>query len=369
MQRISDSSGATAPALGFLRVPLRYKILGANFAFIQITIATCAAVVLAAGEGAGPVVLLERLALVAAIALAAAVPLQLAILRLALAPVTLLEETAGRVEEGDFTARTATSPLADPRLARLTTVFNRLLDAVARDRQRLRGVAAHAFRAQEAERVRIAYELEEECAQRLAGVLFRLRATRRMTDPAVRDQQFDQLRADLSDLLASLRLFARHLHPPALHDLGLVAALQGYARALAESGVGRVQVEGDDVSTVFDHDTQLVLYRIAQEAVSNALHHSGAEEVRVTVARLPSEVRVEIEDRGRGFDPDGARGAAPCLGILGMEERVGYASGTLEIRSRPGEGTLVRARIPIVDPLGLTEEHAPGAEAPAAVCA
>lgn len=346
MRATDHGSGRGDPAGGFLRVPLLYKLLGANCAFIVLIIAACAGVVLASPAEASSLAVLELLAVVALVAAACAVPLQLAILRLALAPVTILEETAGRVERGDFDARASRSPLADPRMARLTAVFNRLLDAVSRDRQHLREMAAHAFRAQETERVRIAHELEEECAQRLAGVLFRLRATRRTTDPVAREAQFDQLRVELTEILGSLRLFARHLHPPALQELGLVAALQGYARALAESGSGRVSVHGDDLAHILPPDAQLVLYRIVQEAVSNAFHHSGAPSVEVRVAQGDEEVFVEVEDHGCGFEVERTRASRDCLGLLGMQERIGYAEGTIDIRSAPGAGTLVRARVP-----------------------
>ena len=343
------NAGSAAQGSKFLRVPLLYKIFGANLAFVLMVIGACAAFVLAAPAHTAPTALAESFVWVALLAAAVVVPLQLSLVRLALAPVTRLEETAGRVEDGDFDARASLSPLADPRIARLTVVFNRLLEAVARDRQRLRGVAAHAFRAQEGERVRIAHELEEESAQRLAGVLFRLRATRRATDPESREAQFELLRADITEVLASLRLYASHLRPPAVHELGLLSALRSYGRTLAESDARRVVVRGDEVGDALDADVQVALYRIVQDAVSNSFHHSGADLVDVAVARTEREVSVAIEDRGCGFDVAATEASESCLGIHGMRERIGYVGGTLEIESRPGRGTLVRARVPIAD--------------------
>jgi two-component system, NarL family, sensor histidine kinase UhpB len=326
-----------------LRVPLLVKLLVPTCVLILAAVGACALAVLLVHDNG---VTIGLFAMVALVTVGAAIPIQLGVLRLALSPVEILEHTAERIEGGDLSARAALSPLADPRLTRLTAVLNRLLDSLALERHRLRVVAANAFRAQETERVRIAYELEEECAQRLAGVLFRLRATRRATEPAAREQQFEQLRTELTEVLGTLRHFARYLHPPALRDLGVAAAIRSYARSLEETTGIHFTIDAEDHgSGAGEHD--IALYRILQEAISNAVRHSNASSVTVRLTADDGWLAGIVQDDGDGFDIDALRRTMPCLGLFGMQERAVYARGTVRVVSAPGRGTCVEVRLPV----------------------
>lgn len=268
-------------------------------------------------------------------------------MRRQLEPPEVLEIAVTRLEQGDLRARLPTEFADDPALLRLASAVNRLLDGMIADRQRLRELAARAFRAQEAERLRIARELQEETAQTLTTVLFQLRAARQIDEPSARDTLLDEARDGLMHTTDSLRRYARVLHPPSLEELGLVAALEGYARSLASSSGLAIQILADDLQGVLPLEGELALYRIVQEALGNVVRHAGAAQVLVRVRNKGGYVKTLIEDDGAGFLVEEAEARLPCLGLFGMRERALSVGGTVEIDSIPGDGTQVRIAIPI----------------------
>ena len=335
------------PRLALLRTPLFHKILLAAVAAVFLTTAGCAVLALklagiSGGASAVPVALA-----VATVATAIAVPVYGSVLRIALTPLGILEHTAERVERGDLSARAELSELADPRMERLTRVFNRMLDSTAADRERLREVAAQAFGAQEAERMRIARELNEETAQTLATLLLHIGAARRAEEAETRDQMLEALRADIVDLTDRLRGFARALYPPTLKQLGVAAAIGAYARAVSESTELEVECETEDIRGLLTPEAELALYRIVQDALSNVVRHAGATRVRIRIA--PSArggVEVCVDDDGVGFRLEDVLARTSCIGLLGMEERALYVAGSVDVQSTPGAGTRVLVHIP-----------------------
>jgi len=224
--------------------------------------------------------------------------------------------------------------------------LQRALESAAADRQRLRELAARAFRAQEEERRRIAAELQEGTAQALAALLIRLRIARNTTDPASRDALLDAIRDDLAGALEGVRSFARTLRPPALDELGLAAAVAAYARRLSESYNLPIECACEGPAGGFPPQVELALYRIVQEALSNVVRHAGASHARVRIGCAGDVVEVIVEDNGRGFDVADVLAVEPALGLFGMHDRAAAVGGTVEIRSRAGEGTRVVARVP-----------------------
>ena len=328
-------------------MPLFYKILMANAVIVVLgaIVGTALTRDYFRGGGLG----LSPQAFVALLALAGMVVTVLVnalILRLALEPLHWLEETAARVQSGDVNARVPPSPVADRELERLAQTFNGMLDSLDRYGQRLREVAARAQAAEEAERKRIARELHDDTAQSLAALMLRLRLVRGQPDPAERDRLLEEFRAELAEALERIRRFARGLRPPALDELGLVPALEAHARSLAEASGVVVRVEAEPVDGMLTPEAELALYRIAQEAVSNAIRHASPSRVDVEIRRRAGRVVLTVRDDGQGFQVDDARGGErPGLGLFGMEERAAYLGGRVEIRSRPGRGTVVRAAI------------------------
>jgi two-component system, NarL family, sensor histidine kinase UhpB len=344
---------ADAPSGGvlrvLLRVPLFYKILLAN-AVIVLGGAVAGGLVTAqyvrAAPGRSALDLVGFMA-VAGVFLSLAV--NALILRLALSPLELLEETAARVQGGDLQARVPISPVADRELERLSHTFNAMLDASAADRARLREVAARALGAAEEERKRIARELHDETAQTLAALLIRIRILRRNGDPEALVEGLEALRTEIGDALEGVRRYARGLRPPALDELGLLPAIDSHVRWLSEATGLTIEASADpSIDGLLPPEAELAVYRIVQEALSNVVRHSGAKHVELTVARAPAAVIVTVADDGHGFSTaDVMSTDGSGLGLFGMQERAGYLGGRVDVSSQPGTGTRVRAEIPV----------------------
>jgi signal transduction histidine kinase len=128
-----------------------------------------------------------------------------------------------------------------------------------------------------------------------------------------------------------------------LDDLGLIAALEWQGREVSRRSEMEVEVQSADVSEKIPDEYRICIYRLVQEALNNAARHSSAKNARVTVDQTADKILVSVFDDGRGFDPQRVRG----LGILGMEERVRRLGGILNIDSKPGRGTTLKAEFPL----------------------
>ncbi|CAN5836228.1 hypothetical protein BH23GEM7_BH23GEM7_00550 [soil metagenome] len=335
------------PVKQLLRLPLFFKLLLAGGAIVFSATFVCGLIALRLAALLPGTPSWAVLGVISVAAAAVALPLQALVLRLALRPLDLLAAAAERVERGEVDARAPRSPLADPQLERLAGVFNRALDRMAADRTRLQAVAARAFHAQEAERIRLAGELRDQIAQDMATMLLQLRVARQASDRENCDELLDRLRQQLSLTTEAVRNYARGLHPPALRELGLVAALEALGRSVAEQTGLRVEIEAEGVRSALTPQGELGVYRIVQEALTNAVRHAEAMRVNVALQRRGAELLVMVEDDGHGFDLDEAEQRGGCLGIYGMQERALYLGGSIEVESAPGEGTSVRIRIPV----------------------
>ncbi|MDQ3605330.1 MAG: histidine kinase, partial [Gemmatimonadota bacterium] len=330
-----------------LRVPLFYKILLANALIVVLGTVTgtwiTATYVRATPTGST----LEVVGVLVLGGLVLSLLVNALILRLALSPLQLLEETAARVQRGEVDARAPLSPVADRELERLTRTFNGMLDSAALYRERLREVAARALSAAEEERKRIARELHDETAQMLAALLIRIRLVRIAGDPQATDALLEEMRGEIGASLEGIRRFSRGLRPPALDELGLAAAVESHARTLGESVGIEVRVESDAIAGLLTPEAELAVYRIVQEALSNVVKHSGADRARVTLRRHADAFTATVDDPGRGFDAREAIAGGQGLGLFGMRERAAYLGGRVEIESALGEGTRVKAIVPL----------------------
>lgn len=231
-----------------------------------------------------------------------------------------------------------------------------LVIATVRDvsqRLRLRRFGTGTLRAAEEERRRLARELHDDTAQQLASALLRLRVAQATAEDERRSDLLDDLREEILRTAESVRRIARGLRPPALEDVGVVAALRGHVRSLREATEIDLVLEEARVSAALDQALgdagRLALYRVVQEALSNAVRHSGAGRVTVALAVDDDRIRVEVADDGRGFDRrelDWDEGGG--LGLIGMRERAALVGGTFELESEPGVGTRVRVEIPLI---------------------
>jgi signal transduction histidine kinase len=221
----------------------------------------------------------------------------------------------------------------------------------ARLYQNMRYYARQITRVQEDERRRIAREAHDETAQILVALSRRLDAliaSPELPSPAFRDR-LEGVRELTTEAMQSVRRFSQDLRPPVLDDLGFVAAVRGLTRNLEEAGV-QTELEVSGSPYRLFPEEELVLFRIAQEALNNARRHADARRARVTISFRDNNVQMVIEDNGRGFDaPDRLVDLAMSgkLGLIGMHERARILGGTLRIDSEPGEGTKVIVDAPV----------------------
>lgn len=219
--------------------------------------------------------------------------------------------------------------------------------ALAADGTELRRLSNKLVLAQEDERRLISRELHDQIGQLITGIRIEM-LNAEESAPASLEQSFGHLaraRAMAEEALRAVRDLATGLRPAVLDQLGLEPALQWQTREHTRlTGVPvRVQIDGDLNELTEPHRT--CVYRVVQEALTNCARHAAARSVRLTVSRSAETLSVAIEDDGRGFGAGGARGTG--LGLVGMEERVSELGGTLEIDSRPGQGTVIRIELPL----------------------
>jgi Signal transduction histidine kinase len=201
--------------------------------------------------------------------------------------------------------------------------------------------------AQEAERKRLARELHDETIQMLVVARGSLEVACRQPVSAA-DPVADTI-TTLDHAIAGLRRVCRDLRPSILDDLGLTHALEALTVELADRADMQVSLTCVCDEQRLDARTEVVLYRIAQEALHNIERHAGAAHAAVTLIARPDAVALRVTDDGRGFKPlDGAAGPTETshLGLLGMQERARSLGGVLTIESSPGAGTLVEVRAP-----------------------
>ncbi len=328
-----------------LRLPLFYKLLIANGGIVVGVAAGCRWVTTTGGippEGA-----ILPFAEIAAAGVVAILAVNAALVWLALSPLRSLQEAAQRVHGGDFTARAPHSSVADQDTGQLIETFNAVIDTVAAHRRRMRDVSARSQLSVEDERKRVARELHDGIAQELAALRVRLRLARVAPDRHLREQILEDVGDGIGDAIEELRRVARGLRPPALEMLGLATAIESYARPVAEAAGMAVDLVAEDVSGLMPPETELALYRVLQEALSNIVRHSGAASVRIRMHRDGAGVRLSIRDDGKGFDVGRTGREKGGLGLFGMEERAAAVGGRLDIVSARGRGTRVDVLIPI----------------------
>jgi two-component system sensor histidine kinase UhpB len=254
-----------------------------------------------------------------------------------------LERLVERLEAID-PAEPATFDLgSDPttEVDRLAASFRRLLERVDDERRRSGKLV---LRGQEEERRRVARDLHDEVNQALTGVLLRLEALAQDVPPDQRGQ-VAELKALTGQAMDELLRLARQLRPSALDDHGLAPAIEAQARGFAErtGAEAHLAVSGDP--SQLDDETQTVVYRVAQEALSNAAQHArpGRIDIRLSTGD-DGAVELRVRDDGEGFDPLATRSGG--LGLGGMAERARLAGGALDLRSERGAGTELTLRLP-----------------------
>ncbi len=298
---------------------------------VLVTVTAFVAAMLAPDQAAG-LASLQRDLLIG-VAVVTAVLVNTLLLRHRLKPLERLVETMERIDLMTPGQRAAANPNATRDIERLTAAFNRMLARV--EEERLEGGRA-VIRAQEEERARIAQDLHDEVNQALTAILLRLQAAALDVPPGLRSE-LKEIQTLATQAMEELLTLARTLRPTALDDHGLVPALASQVSNFGErTGIKSTFHRHGDTPELSDEE-QLVLYRVAQESLSNVVQHSGASAVRVELSSVGRTV-LRVRDDGCGFKPSGRNGR---LGVSGMRERALLVGGRLNVFSAPGEGTTI----------------------------
>jgi PAS domain S-box-containing protein len=197
--------------------------------------------------------------------------------------------------------------------------------------------------AQEKERGRIARELHDDVNQRLA--LLSLEVGQLQSNPSEIEQRAQELRRRIGDISADVQVLAHDLHPARLEYLGAVEGMESWSRDFAERQKLGLEFT-TDVHSPLRPEIGVSLFRVLQEAMQNAVKHSGASQVQVQLLEDSEALRLVVSDSGRGFDVEAAsRGKG--LGLTSMRERLRLVNGTVNIDSKPNGGTVIEARVPV----------------------
>jgi signal transduction histidine kinase len=212
-------------------------------------------------------------------------------------------------------------------------------------RTELQQLSSRLIDAQETERRAISRELHDEVGQALGLLLMDAGRLSNQLGPS--DEKGQEIVRSIKTVaertVQTVRSMALLLRPSMLDDLGLLPAVEWYAREMSRRGETEVEVCADNISDTLSDPLKLCVYRMVQEALNNANRHAHAKNVVVELKQSANSISVKIEDDGSGFDPKRTRG----MGLLGMEERVKRLGGSISIESRPGTRTIIRAELPI----------------------
>jgi len=237
----------------------------------------------------------------------------------------------------------------------LAAAIGSMLDRLEGRALQLRALSERAINAQEEERKRIARQLHDETTQSLSTLIINLERLESAVAAGTSNGNLQSRLAAARQLatrsVEDLRKVIYDLRPTMLDDLGLVPAIRWYARSnLEEIGV-QVMLDAPDEAMRLPSQLETTLFRIAQEAINNIVHHAEAKSVAISLRRDDGSICLGIDDDGRGFDVAKITGQALRLrrmGLLGIQERAELVGGEVTLDSVPGRGTRLRVLIPLL---------------------
>jgi two-component system, NarL family, sensor histidine kinase UhpB len=312
-------------------VPFAWRIFAVNS--VLLVIATVA-LAFSPATVSFPIAMTEGIVLT--VGLIAILIVNLLLIRRAFAPLAHL---TGLMRSVDLLKPGQRVQVTGPQEVReLGAVFNEMLGRLERERHES-GWAA--LKTQETERKRVAQELHDEVGQALTAVMLQLGRLARTAPAELRDEMVEVVegtRASLEDV----RRIAKQLRPEALDDLGLAAALNALVSSFAERTGLRIFTRIDEPLPPLPVETELVLFRVAQESLTNAARHANATRVDVTLEKTDHALVLRVRDFGQGL-----AGAKPGTGIRGMRERALFVRGAIWITTPSGGGTEVKLAVPL----------------------
>ena len=214
---------------------------------------------------------------------------------------------------------------------------------------KLRTLRSRLTRVQDEERAHVARELHDHTSQRLALLALRLAELKRNSGdagPAIAGP-LDSAIGLVDEIAVDLHRLSRRLHPSQLEYIGLTRALLNLCEEYRRQSGMTIEIVSDNVPDALPPDVVICLYRVAQEAIRNAVKHSGAARVRVDLSATAETIRLCVRDEGRGFAEGTAEGGVG-LGLVSMAERIGSIGGAWSVTSEVGRGTCIEASVPLV---------------------
>jgi two-component system sensor histidine kinase DegS len=232
--------------------------------------------------------------------------------------------------------------------------FEHVVRDVTQEKQQQRNVQAYIqqiTRVQEEERKRIARDLHDDVSPHMIILIQKLDnlATTQHLKLATVKEKLQELRSQTVEALETLRATAQGLRPRIIDDLGLIAALEWIAEGLEKDQNIQTKVEARGMERALSPETQIVLFRIAQEALNNVRKHARASAVTIRLEGEKDYITMTVTDNGQGFEVPGRAEdmvSAGRLGLMGMYERARLLDGNLQIKSAPGQGTELTIRLP-----------------------
>jgi two-component system sensor histidine kinase UhpB len=285
------------------------------------------------------------------------------IIKTALRPLYRLRRLVDRVQAGQ--AMVDSEDLlreTDPDVNQLAAALHSLVQQLEDHNLKLRALSERAINAQEEERRRIARGLHDDTAQALSMLIIQLERLEQNipSDTWQLKDRLKEARQLTTRTLQDLRQVVLGLRPTILDDLGLVAAIRWYARSTLESNGVRVEFEVPDQVISLPARVETILFRIAQEAISNIVRHSETESAEISLRYEDNCTCLWVTDQGRGFDVARTSDRAlelRRLGLLGIQERADLIGGEVMVDSNPGQGTRLRVCVPLPTIGGMDGKH------------
>ena len=226
-------------------------------------------------------------------------------------------------------------------------------------RERLQSLSRSLLQRMEAERHLLAYELHDEIGQVLTAVRINVDSVRRLTDESERASRIDESIRIIDKALGQVRALSLNLRPSMLDDLGLVVALGWLAESVSKTYPVDIKLDAATIRRPLDPQVETTCFRVAQEAVTNAVRHAKPREIRISVKEQRRRLQLRVSNDGAGFNVKLSRKLAvrgETFGLLGMEERVLLCGGVFRIVSKTGRGTEVAATFPLKGSGGNEED-------------
>ncbi len=306
---------------------------------VNVTVLVAAALLLALSPATISATVTRSEWIVLAAGTAAVIVVNLLLLRRVFGPLERLERMMSRIDPYE-PGRRIREGRGDREIASVSRAFNSMLDRLERERTDGR---RRTLRAQEAERGRVARELHDEVGQLLTGVVLQLEGLAAAV-PASRRNDVVGIQDNVREGVQTVREIARGLRPPALEEFGLRASLVALGGGFGERAGLKVRHRIDPALPPLDAETELALYRVAQEAMTNVARHASANEMELLLRAENHAVVLTVADDGCGISTDELNSSH---GVAGMRERALLVGGSLEIRRRAPRGTEVRLAVPL----------------------